>query len=397
MFSLELKSSEIRRRIVANIFTLNLVTAVFALAIIPSYFNSASYYSLSYTLLVFFYGLLMYLLVSRLIYYKNSACCFKVNSESISIPKVLFPKLSRTIKLDDVTSAEFLSNDQKIALVIGLRNRYPKILHIRLFQNENDLVKLEELLNQYIKNSKVGESSTLKANLSGAHSELRKREYSIALLALFLGAVYVLTTKGLSDSALDDYIISIGANTRGIVSDFELYRLFSSFTLHYNTLHLLSNITAFAFIGQFIVRLLGTIGFLNTVLFSSVVAVIFSNVFIGSNASLGSSGGVFGLMGAYTVIKFKYQKHLPATLNPIPNWMFIFILFIEICIGYYFEAIDLYNHLGGYFAGVLSIYSIEKNRETLFGEPTVPEKMVFTAILVAYAWGISRFFALLYC
>ena len=108
---------------------------------------------------------------------------------------------------------------------------------------------------------------------------------------------YTVTTWELQDSTLSEDIILIGANTQAIVKNLEIYRVFSSFILHYNVLHLLLNILVFAFFGQFVVRLLGTVRFLNIVLFSSMVAVLFSNVFSladSSDASFGASGGAFG-------------------------------------------------------------------------------------------------------
>ena len=399
LFSLELDGSQIRHRILWHLAMLNMCAATVAFVVVPRFFGTPAACFFSYSLLVFFYSLLTCLFVSAFRYYKISTQGIEVNRDTLKLPRLLFPRRPSEYSLRDITSVEFLITSGKKHLVIAIKNKYPRIIESSLCKNEADLTQLQKQIYRYLDRDTKVKTSELIINSSRSWLESLRKEFAIAVLILFLLAVYTVTTWELQDSTLSEDIILIGANTQAIVKNLEIYRVFSSFILHYNVLHLLLNILVFAFFGQFVVRLLGTVRFLNIVLFSSMVAVLFSNVFSladSSDASFGASGGAFGLLGAYTVIKFTHQGRIPALLNPMPDRIFILMLLVELFTSYYYENVDLYNHLGGYIAGVLIICLMKIDKEILFSKPAIQEKAACSAILAAYFWGIIEFLTRLY-
>lgn len=389
----KLRTQLIRRRIITHIAVLNLVMLVAVLVILPKYFeNSIAWFS-------FFalYLWLMLVFVNSLLHYKNSLCEIQCNSESISFPRILFPKHARTLQIREITSADFFGKNAGEMLVIGIRNRYPKFIELSQCEAGEELVSLQRYLNEQIEKQDGVREKRQFRELVNEQAEIVYKDYGILLFCLVLISFYILTTGAFSDAkVLSDNVIAIGANTRAIISDLEIYRIFSSFVLHYNEAHLVFNLVLFFFLGQSFARIFGCVRAINVILLSSIAGVMVSNISMAYEASFGASGGGFGLIGAYTFAKVRHQDYLPAMMNQMPFWVLFLIIAVEVISGYYIEVIDLYNHAGGFIAGFLLMFATCHNKESLISEPKIIEKVAFFLLLASYIWGISHFINLMY-
>jgi len=158
--------------------------------------------------------------------------------------------------------------------------------------------------------------------------------------------------------------------------------LISSAFLHANWSHLLGNMFFLFFFGR---KLEDVLGPMKMVLFYLVCALVSGVVSVVGNAalpytqgeipSLGASGAVMGLLGAYLFLYHEQQIHLivvlgllpiPATTR-MPVWGFMVYTISRDFVrgwlerifeaqGYIYSMIGFFAHLGGVMAGLICIY-----------------------------------------
>jgi membrane associated rhomboid family serine protease len=163
-----------------------------------------------------------------------------------------------------------------------------------------------------------------------------------------------------------------GLGTRYVPLAAAVVPIFTSMFLHGSWLHLIFNMWALWIFGDNVEDYLGHMKYLMFYLVSGVAAALLHTLFnIGSTVpSVGASGAIAGVMGAYFVL---YPRARVLTLVPL---FFVFFLWLPawIVLGYWFVAqflsgaatsiaqhgggssgIAFWAHVGGFIAGVLLI------------------------------------------
>ena len=125
------------------------------------------------------------------------------------------------------------------------------------------------------------------------------------------------------------------------------YRLITVALVHDNSntipIHLAFNMLALHSLGAPLERFFGKAKFLAIFFFSLICASIFSALYLGYNGySIGVSGAVFGLFGAWVVVGRKVGGDIRSTLV---------IIAINFALGFTIGGVDWRAHLGGLIAG----------------------------------------------
>lgn len=129
------------------------------------------------------------------------------------------------------------------------------------------------------------------------------------------------------------------------VADGEYYRLLTSAFLHSGPLHLLLNMWALWLFGPQLESVLGRVRFVALYLVSALAGSAASYALSSpGQPSLGASGAVFGLLGAYVVV----SRRLRRDTTPV-----LVLLAINLGYGFLVPRIDWKAHLGGLVAGAL--------------------------------------------
>ena len=135
----------------------------------------------------------------------------------------------------------------------------------------------------------------------GKGTRLRLRAPVTTGLVALNAAVFLLM---MVSPAVRAFCYEQGALIRAAVQQGEIYRLFTSLFLHANTAHLFSNMILLYFVGEPVERRLGSPAFLLLYLaaglagnFASLAAEAIAGT--GPWVSIGASGAIFGVMGAY--------------------------------------------------------------------------------------------------
>jgi rhomboid protease GluP len=145
--------------------------------------------------------------------------------------------------------------------------------------------------------------------------------------------------------------VSLGWKSNPDILDGEYYRLLTSNFLHGGLTHLLLNMLSLYNIGPSVLAMYNSSNllFLLTYLFSGICGSLFSFYFNPAAPSLGASGAIMGLVGAYLAFAI-LAKNGSALQIVILNIVIIFAL------GLSDSRIDNYGHLGGLICGFVLFF-----------------------------------------
>ena len=136
--------------------------------------------------------------------------------------------------------------------------------------------------------------------------------------------------------------------------------------LHFNGAHLLINVLLLFWIGRTVESWVGIAYaaaiYVSSVLSSAAVILFFHNLHPKAGATVGASGGIFGLLAAALIIS---HRHSPGTLDPesrLRTWLWIaFLAGLGIS---FLPGISMAGHVGGLIGGTL-LACIAKFRENV--------------------------------
>jgi len=181
--------------------------------------------------------------------------------------------------------------------------------------------------------------------------------YSVALPTskpiftyMMLGAlVVVYILQALSEIIIgDDLLFYFGGKINEFIIGGEYWRLVTPMFLHGSLTHLGSNALSLFIFGARVESFFGHRRFLIVYLLSGVAGVVASFIFSPS-PSLGASGAIFGLLGAFTVYFFNNRSKFGERGSAYLRDMLV-LIGIQIFISFR-PGIDWWGHLGGLIGG----------------------------------------------
>ena len=139
----------------------------------------------------------------------------------------------------------------------------------------------------------------------------------------------------------------------------EFWRVATYSFLHFNWLHLLLNVCLLFWIGRIVEQQVGTargaLIYFVSVLSSAAVILLVHNWHPKEGATVGASGGVFGLLGAALIIS--YRQNAEARLK-MRVWVVLAAGFAVSLL----PDISMSGHIGGIIGGVLTALLIKLRR-----------------------------------
>jgi len=150
-------------------------------------------------------------------------------------------------------------------------------------------------------------------------------------------------------------LVNFGAIIGGTLAGHEYWRLFAAMFLHASVLHWAVNSWALYQLGTLYEVLFGSKRFILIYLATGLCASIASAVHVGTGngASVGASGAIFGILGAFifSIFRSPLYRHQPWTRGLIGQ--FVFWIVVNIAIGYSLPFIDNVAHIGGLVSGLI--------------------------------------------
>lgn len=143
-----------------------------------------------------------------------------------------------------------------------------------------------------------------------------------------------------------------GIMPRLVVDEGQWFRLITGTVLHGGLVHIYVNGMALLALGGLMERLIG--GYRLAIIYVvSALAGSLSSVFVsGGWLSVGASGAVFGLLGAFGVMQLRHGRRLPPGIAQSRRW-WLFILGANAALPIALPMIDVWAHVGGFVGGAL--------------------------------------------
>src|SRR5688572_30326636 len=185
---------------------------------------------------------------------------------------------------------------------------------------------------------------------------------ALLIAAILIGFGIEIYAGALRDPRILTYLGAIWAPL--ILGEGQYWRLLSAMFLHGNALHLLMNLIALFQLGSLYELMFGTKRFTIIYFVTGLVASL-TSLFIGSGPSVGASGAVFGIVGAFifSIRRSPRWRHERAAKGIVSQLIFLVVANIAIALQFNAAAaaeklgdvpqIDLAAHIGGLVAGLI--------------------------------------------
>ena len=129
----------------------------------------------------------------------------------------------------------------------------------------------------------------------------------------------------------------------------EVWRLVSAMFLHSDIMHILFNMYSLYILGSQVEIIFGKVKYLIIYFISGIAANILSCILAPNTLSIGASGAIFGLLGAFAIVIFINRKKV--SKGSITN--LVLVILLNIYIGFTGQSIDNAAHIGGLVTGIL--------------------------------------------
>jgi rhomboid protease GluP len=184
------------------------------------------------------------------------------------------------------------------------------------------------------------------------------------LLLIVAGIIIGLIIEIARGAARDpNVLVTLGAIIPSVFTTGEYWRFVAAMFLHGDgtpsglAMHLGFNLVALLQIGSLFETMFGTRRFLfiyfATGIFASFCSAARMAMFSPQGASVGASGAIFGVLGAfiYSIRRSPLYGRDPGARSLVPQ--FLFWIVVNIGIGFRVQEIDNSAHLGGLIAGIV--------------------------------------------
>lgn len=247
----------------------------------------------------------------------------------------------------DLEDDKILSNDDiYINKEEDINN--PKLTNV--FPNIVEKTKVDENgLEYFIKvTDNINQKNESKSKIAEKIFSFKKPIVTYSLI--FICILVFILMYVLGNGSTDNYTLLVfGANVDTLTKNGDYYRLFTSMFLHIGILHLLCNMYSLYIIGKEVENVFGKVKYLIIYLLSGIAGSILSLAFNHNTICAGTSGAIFGLLGALLYFGYYYRTYLGATLTR----SIIPVIVLNLIIGFTSSGIDNAAHIGGLVGGIL--------------------------------------------
>ena len=185
----------------------------------------------------------------------------------------------------------------------------------------------------------------------------------------------------------DEWLVFHFATNGIFIRNGEFYRLLSGAFIHVDMMHLLCNCYSLFVIGSQIENFYGKKKFSIIYIFSALCGSLLS-IAMHDTYSIGASGAIFGLLGAYAYFGYHYRVYFGTVILKQIAPVIIF----NLAIGFMVPGIDNFAHIGGLIGGFLismatGVNSKDSKQEHING---IMLSVIFFAFLIALAFFLKK-------
>jgi rhomboid protease GluP len=155
-----------------------------------------------------------------------------------------------------------------------------------------------------------------------------------------------------AESENGDVLIAFGAKYNIAIIAGQYWRLVTPIFLHATILHVGLNMLNFLLLGLILERIFGHTRFILIYLFTGMVSILASFLFAPQEISVGASGAIFGLVGAYSIFVARHRRAFWYGGVIALSWLLL-VIGVNVGLGFVIPDVDNYAHVGGLLTGCL--------------------------------------------
>lgn len=284
-------------------------------------------------------------LITRISFRRFILKSISVESDAFTIPRLFLKDYH--VEFKQVRTLDvFGAISRKQTAIISRRIQSPISISEDLFMSR---AHFNEFILQINKNLNVQEDHNISSGSTSSFGRASTHAVSITIAAIIAISYIALSNEF---ETIDQAALDIGGLTKNSLSQAEFYRLFTSFFLHHNLPHLVLNLIALGIFARPTELIIGKHRCINVIFTSALVGSFFSLLFSRYELVAGASGGILGLIGAYTALHFKFKNKLVGSAF-IPQNTLLTILFAQVVSDSFLANVDSISHLFGFLAGAI--------------------------------------------
>ncbi len=152
------------------------------------------------------------------------------------------------------------------------------------------------------------------------------------------------------NDVLSQVLLTYGAKDNTLILHGQYWRFITPIFLHANALHIGLNMLNFVILGLVLEHMMGSVRFLFVYLVTGIVSIIASFYFSPQDISVGASGAIFGLVGAYSIFILVHRRAFRFGGIPALGWL-VLIIALNLGLGLFVQNVDNAAHIGGLLSG----------------------------------------------
>ncbi|GEN31098.1 rhomboid protease GluP [Cerasibacillus quisquiliarum] len=260
-------------------------------------------------------------------------------------------------------------------------DRLNKVLNISFvpLQNETDKLKTTQQLKYRLSallNNKIKQEKNV--------FSFGKPNFTYILIAMNVMMFLFMTLNGGTTDTVN--LIKFGAKYNpAILIDGEWWRLITSTFIHIGFIHLFMNMLALFYLGQVVERIYGSWRFI-VIYFIAGIGGSLSSFAFTYHVSAGASGAIFGLFGAILFFGIYYKELFFKTMG----MNIIFLVCLNVTIGFMLPAIDNAAHLGGLIAGFLGAGVVHLPHKKSRSIRLLATMSLISILTITFLYGASK-------
>lgn len=173
-------------------------------------------------------------------------------------------------------------------------------------------------------------------------------------VVLCIAYYVVMITQGVDPLMPDSNdLLKWGADYAPFTWNGQLWRLVTCIFMHAGIIHLAVNMWALWSAGRILERLVGSVGFLIMYLASGIAGSMASLWWNGSIVSVGASGAIFGVLGAFASFIWHRSDSFPPSAHSQLRSSLVSCIGFNLLLGASIPGIDQAAHVGGLIAGLI--------------------------------------------
>ncbi|MEQ5809673.1 rhomboid family intramembrane serine protease [Alteromonas sp. NFXS44] len=279
--------------------------------------------------------------------------CILLNQNRLIIPQIFSLKGYVCIPLNDINSIHLHKDSLTLAISA---HKYPHIIiDTHSLENKSEIEVIYHALGE-----KLALSDRLNNSQAFAEKINSHNVWVYSLLAALMAILYALLY---SNETVSDAIY-LGGVGKSVIRNKDFYQFFSAIFIHVNFFHLFFNICLLAIYSKIVSVLLGNVRYCNLFFTAGITGFLVSHVFSSFDYVVGASGAIYGLIGAFFVLRVKYKTVLPPGFMITSVKIILLTILADILVSFvHRDSVDFYSHITGFYVGAAYSLLICRNNK----------------------------------